>query len=219
MEERSAVWQREEEAALVGLHLFGFDLLVTFGLLYFLELGHDLWGICHLVRSRATCRHDEGWLAREETLGSGALSSNCRIDGPFSTLCVLDSDALGRGLPYLCVEGKLFSGSCIEVDTLAHEREFELIATLDGARNLLVMQVKVRLGRMESDLKVKVRVRIDVSALWLYCEILFVHLRVPFEMSLDIAEVAELEALGESTSLDDTTEGDDLIHELELNAV
>jgi hypothetical protein len=72
---------------------------------------------------------------------------------------------------------------------------------------------------VERDLQVEVGVGINVAALGLDCEVLFVSLRVPFEVSLHIAEVAELQALGESTSLDNTAERDNLVHQFELDAV
>ena len=72
---------------------------------------------------------------------------------------------------------------------------------------------------MERDFQVEVGVGIDVAALWLDGEVLLVNLRVPLEVSLHISKVAQLQALGESASLDDAAEGDDLVHKLELDAM
>ena len=88
----------------------------------------------------------------------------------------MDGDTLTRRLSNLGGESKLLRGRCVQLDTLAHQRKFKLIATFDDAGHFAVPDVGVSFAWVESHLQVKVRVRVDVSALGSNREVLLVKL-------------------------------------------
>jgi hypothetical protein len=203
----------------VGIDLLNFDLLVSFLLLDFASLRHRLWGVGNLVLSRASSWYDESRLACEEALGIVTLSADGWVDRPLLVFSVLDCDALGCRLPHLCCEGELLSGRGIQLHTLSHECQLELIASFDDAWYFAVSDIWVCLAGVEGDLKVEVGVRVDVPALWADRKVLAVLLRLPLVVGLDVSEVGQLEALCEPAAFDHASEGNDLVHELQLDAM
>jgi hypothetical protein len=72
---------------------------------------------------------------------------------------------------------------------------------------------------VECNLKIKIRVWINVALCWRDGEVLVGLGGDPLEVGLHISEVAHLESLSEAAILDDLTEGHNFIHDLKLDAM